>query len=191
MQLIVGLGNPGAKYLMTRHNIGFMVVDSLAHQLNEGQFKSEHKSLVCKAHLQGEVVLLAKPQKYMNLSGESVRALIDYYSIPIENILVVHDDIDQAFGALRFQVNRGHGGHNGIRDIHKHLNSKEYNRLKLGVGRPSHAAMDVADYVLQNFNSDEQKKLPDFLNLCVDSVECYILNGLNKAATKYNSTPQK
>ena len=191
MQLIVGLGNPGSKYLMTRHNIGFMVVDSLAHRFADGSFKSEHKTLTCKIRIQGQMALLAKPQKYMNLSGECVRAIVDYYDIAIEDILVIHDDIDQPFGALRFQTNRGHGGHNGIRDIHKHLNTKEYNRLKLGVGRPSHPGMDVADYVLQNFNQEEQKQLPDYLGLCTDAVEAYILDGMNKAATRFNQTTIK
>lgn len=191
MQLIVGLGNPGAKYQLTRHNIGFMVIDSLAHINRAENFKKEHKALTAKIRVDGQIALLAKPQTYMNLSGESVQALMSYYNIDIDDVLVIHDEVELPYESVRFQKNRGHGGHNGIRNIHKILGSKEYKRLRLGVSRPSNPNMDVADFVLQNFSNDEMKTLPDFLSLCCESVEIYLTDGFEKAATRYNRSGER
>lgn len=186
MKLIIGLGNPGAKYQMTRHNIGFMVVDALNQNLGNSGFKSEHKALVNKIHLGSTHILLAKPQTYMNLSGESVRLLMDYYGVSLNDVLIIHDDIDQDFGGIKFQAKRGHGGHNGIRNIHQVLGTNEYARLKLGVGRPN-GQMDVASYVLQDFSKLEIPMLMEFLSIACETVEYFCQFGLDKAATKYNS----
>jgi PTH1 family peptidyl-tRNA hydrolase len=189
MWLIVGLGNPGPKYALTRHNIGFLAVDLFAQSLLQANpiWQEEHKAQVCKLKIEDIPVMFAKPMTFMNKSGESVVALLNYYKIPLENLLVVQDDIDQPFSGLRFHKNRGHGGHNGIRSISELLGTADYARLKLGVGRPTHPEMEVADYVLGKFSVDEQAQLNDFLNEAGDAMESLIFEGLSKASTKFNS----
>lgn len=198
MRLIVGLGNPGPRYALTRHNIGFMVIDVLADAFAEGaKFKSEFKAETLKIQLGGQSVLLCKPQTFMNLSGESVQALVNMYKIANEDILVVHDEIDIPFGQLRFQSKRGAGGHNGIKSVHQMLGSDEYGRLRLGVGRPPvfvdddgqkvRGAMEVHEYVLHPFSKEEQNRLRDELfGEYVEAVECWCAKGLNFAATTFN-----
>lgn len=209
MKLIVGLGNPGFSYLMTRHNIGFMVLDSIA----EISFKKKQKSLIQKTVLKEQSVLFAKPQTYMNLSGEAVRDLINFYKIPLKNLLVIQDDVDQTFLSLKFQKNRGHGGHRGIENIHYHLKTPDYVRLKLGVGRPKshslsaqhkkeslqqnpkteeletdskHIIQSTSDYVLSPFTEKEQSLLKSFLKISVEAVLYFIKEGFEKSAGKYN-----
>lgn len=186
MFLLVGLGNPGSQYALTRHNIGFLAVDMFAKSLNVTNWKEEHKALTCRLSLDGTPVILAKPQTYMNLSGESVIPLLHYYKIPQENLIVAHDDLDIPFKSIRVQKNRGHAGHNGIRSISEQLGNADYIRLKLGIGRPPHPEMKVADYVLQKFSSDEMTQLDDFLNVAGDVAESIIFEGVQKAANRYN-----
>ncbi len=186
--MIVGLGNPGAKYLCNRHNIGFMVIDRFKLGIGNPPEKREFHAVTSRFQIEGNTVVLAKPQGYMNHSGEAVRALLDYYKISQEELLVIHDDIDQPFGAMRFQKDRGAGGHNGIRSIHTHLGNQDYARLKLGVGRPSHSGMDVADYVLQDFSSQEESLLGDFLDKAGDALEYFVFHGFVKAANKFNGS---
>lgn len=186
MHLIVGLGNPGQKYLMTRHNIGFMAIDAVAQAFDAAPFKSQLKSEVTKVLINRKPVLLAKPQTFMNLSGESVIPLLNFYKIEPENMLVIHDEIDLPYHKIKIQQARGHGGHNGIRSIHAQLGHNKYSRIKAGVGRPSHPGQDVASYVLQNFSNEEQQNLPDYLSLLVDCVEYFVENGYQKTATKFN-----
>lgn len=193
MWLIVGLGNPGAKYLLNRHNIGFMALDNFLAGLGGGggasavpRWKEERKALCCRFKLDDVEVLFAKPQTFMNKSGESVRELLDFYKIPNDKMLVVHDDIDQPLGSMRIHVNRGHGGQNGVRSIHETLGTPDYARLKLGVGRPSNPQMDVASWVLQNFASEEQLLLNEILNAAGDAIETAIMEGFGKAATQFN-----
>lgn len=190
MKLIVGLGNPGEKYLLTRHNVGFMAIDRFASDIGVGPFKQEHKALVCKVKTPAYQAVLAKPQTFMNLSGQSVVALMSYYGIEPENLLVLHDEVDLPFGSIRYQTNRGHGGHNGIRNIHQLLGNSKYDRLKLGVGRPIHSKMAVSDFVLSPFNQQEQAELPDWLDKITDSLYCYLEQGYQKAATQFNFTPE-
>ena len=186
MILIVGLGNPGAKYLMTRHNIGFLALDVFAKSIGSPPSREEHQAVTSKFQFEGHQVLLAKPKTFMNLSGESVQALMHFYKIEIQNLLVVHDDIDQAFGGIKFHKNRGTGGHNGIKSITEMLGTQDYARLKLGVGRPVHPGQEVASYVLENFGAGEQPDLADFLNAAADGVESFILNGLERSADRFN-----
>ena len=131
MKAIVGLGNPGKKYLLTRHNLGFLVIDALSEE--GGSFKKEHESLVQKTKIASQSVLLVKPQTFMNLSGQAVRSLLHFYKIPLEGLIVIHDDKDLEFGSFKFQQKRGSGGHNGISDIEEKLGSNDYARLKMGV----------------------------------------------------------
>lgn len=186
MYLIVGLGNPGTKYALTRHNIGFMALDLFSTSIGASSaWKEEHKALTLKVTIDGEQVMLAKPQTFMNLSGQSVQALMTFYKIPLEKVLVLHDEIDQAFGQMKFNKNRGHGGHNGIRNISE-LMGPDYARLRLGVGRPAHPEMNVADYVLQKFSEEEMSKMPDFMNKAGDAIEAFIFEGLQKASSQFN-----
>ncbi len=185
MWMVIGLGNPGAKYAMNRHNIGFMALDAYAVSVGASRWKDEKKAEVLKLKLEDQEVLFVKPQTYMNLSGESVRFLMDYYKIELTKIMVVHDDIDQGFGALRIHKNRGAGGHNGLKSINEMLGTQDYGRIKMGVGRPTHPGMDVAAYVLQNFSPDEQAHLHDFLLHTGNAIESLILRGYDKTATKF------
>lgn len=187
MWLIVGLGNPGKKYLLTRHNIGFLAVDRFAKSLGVPEpTREERKALVSKFRLGEEEIVLAKPQTFMNLSGESVQALIQFYKVELDHLIVLHDEVDLPFAQMKIQKERGHGGHNGVRDIHAKLGGNNYARIRLGVGRPPHPAMQVADFVLQNFNDSEMAELPDFLDRCGDAIQALIEEGFAKAAGKFN-----
>ena len=189
MWLVVGLGNPGGKYILTRHNIGFMALDAFATSVGGPRWKEERQSLVTRMKLDDIEVLFAKPQTFMNLSGEPVKTLMDFYKIPLERLIVIHDDIDQGFGAIKIHKNRGAGGHNGLKSLNEKLGTMDYVRLKLGVGRPSNPKMDVASYVLQNFASEEESHLHDFLSVAGDAMESLIFEGYDKTATKFTRGP--
>ncbi len=202
MKLVVGLGNPGPKYSLTRHNVGFMLVDVMADAFGGGHWKSEFKAETMKINLAGQPVLLCKPQTFMNLSGESVQGVVNMYKIPLSDVLVAHDEIDLPFGTLRFQSKRGAGGHNGIKSVHQMLGSDEYGRLRLGVGRPpvfvddqgnkTRAVMEVPDYVLQAFAKEEQVMLREKLfGEFVEAVEVWLAQGLDRAATQFNGAKEK
>lgn len=186
MWMIVGLGNPGPKYALTRHNIGFLAVDFLARGLGFENFKNDFKADVAKGRWEDQEILLVKPQTFMNLSGTSVQPLMNFYKVDMDHLLVLHDEIDQEFDHMKFHRARGHGGHNGIRNITEVLGSNDYSRLRLGVGRPPHPEMQVADYVLQKFSTEEQNQLPDFLNRAGDAVETFVFEGLQKASSLHN-----
>ncbi len=186
MWMIVGLGNPGAKYTFNRHNIGFLTADLLHESFGRPTWKTQEKAHVCKIDWNGKSCLLVKPQTFMNRSGESVVPLLNYYKIPIENLCVLQDDIDQSFAHIKFQANRGHGGHNGIRNITELLGHPNYIRLKIGVGRPTVPQMDVADWVLQNFSNDEMSVLPKLLELSTSAVEALMDLGFQKASSRFN-----
>ncbi len=190
MHLIVGLGNPGAKYAMNRHNIGFIAVDVWLQSIGAGSsashWRSEHKALTQKVKLDGKEILVAKPQTYMNKSGESVLALMNFYKINRADLLVLHDEVDQGFGVMKLQFNRGHAGQNGIRNISELFGAADYHRLRLGVGRPTHPEFSLGDYVLSNFAPEELTRLPEFLEKAGSAIESFIFDGPAKAATKYN-----
>ena len=188
MWLIVGLGNPGKQYQLTKHNVGFLLIDYWLKSLSgsDPDYRDEHKSLTKKMKLEGEEILLAKPQTFMNLSGQSVQSLLSFYKIPQEKMLVVHDDIDQPFGSMKIHVNRGHGGQNGVRNISELFGAADYARLKLGVGRPEHPGFDIGDYVLGNFPSAELDHLGTYLDAACDAAESFIFDGHSIASTKFN-----
>ena len=154
MFLITGLGNPGNKYALNRHNIGFMTCDYWLKSLNGADYRDEHKALTKKFKIDDQEILLAKPQTYMNKSGEAVCTLMNFYKIPKENLLVIQDDIDLPFGTMKIHHNRGPGGQNGVKNIAELFGNNEFTRLKLGIGRPPHPEFAVADYVLGNFPKD-------------------------------------
>ncbi len=186
MKWIVGLGNPGPKYQLTRHNIGFIVIDAIAQEFG-GSFKDEHKASVAKVTIDGEKVLLIKPQTFMNLSGEALRALMDYYQLELKDLLVIHDEVDLPFGQMKMHKKKSAGGHNGIKSTHQHLGTDDYARLRLGVGRPSHPSQEVADFVLQNFSKDEMKTIGDFLGDAVDATLSFMKDGFERAANQFNT----
>jgi PTH1 family peptidyl-tRNA hydrolase len=185
MWMVCGLGNPGAKYMMTRHNIGFMAIDAYAASVGGPRFREERQALVAKIKIEETEVLLVKPQTFMNNSGEPVLALCQFYKIAPAELVVLHDEIDQPFGAIKIHRNRGHGGHNGIRSLSEKLGTSDYSRIRLGVGRPSNPQMAVADYVLQNFAPNDVAALPDFLQAAGDAFETLVLEGYDKAATRH------
>lgn len=185
MYLIVGLGNPGIKYKLTRHNIGFLVVDAIADHFKVKIENEDFSSHFGKLKLGNEEIILLKPQTFMNLSGEAVQPIMAYFKIPIENVLVIHDEVDLPFKSVKFQKNRGHGGHNGIRNIHEKI-GQDYARLRLGVGRPTIPQMSVADFVLQNFNKEQEVELAEFIGHACDATLDFIEEGFIKAQGNYN-----
>lgn len=175
MWLIAGLGNPGAGYAQHRHNAGFMAIDAIASRCGASVATSAHKAQLMKATLANIDCILAKPQTFMNLSGESLQAIGQYYKIPPAQMLVLHDDLDLKFAQLRIKKGGGHGGHNGLRDIDARL-GKEYWRLRIGIGHPRDSAtpqMEVSDYVLQRFSADEQRKLTQITALIAGNVDLF------------------
>ncbi len=182
MFLIVGLGNPGDKYRQTRHNVGFHAVDLLAEELGVSFAESKWKAKLCKGTIAGQGVVLVKPQTFMNLSGEAVEPIAAYYRIEQENIVVVHDDLDLDCGRIKLCVNRGAGGHNGIRSISQRLGGTSFNRIKIGIGRPPQA-MPVERYVLARFTPDEEQVISSAANRAVEAT-CLIVEKGMAAATQ-------
>lgn len=183
--LIVGLGNPGRQYEKTRHNVGFWVIRELAQRYNLTSAKSERKAVTVDGTIKGKRVLLAMPQTYMNLSGEAVRALIDYYKVPVENVIVIHDDLDTPLGTLRLRKTGGHGGQNGIRNIILHLGTQDFARVRFGIGRPP-GRMSAKDYVLQPFHGDDDILAQQTTQRAADAVEAWLSNGIDIAMSEYN-----
>ena len=186
--LVVGLGNPGPEYARTRHNVGQMVLDELASRLG-GTFRvHKTRAQVLESRLRpgGPRVVLAKPMTYMNTSGGPVAGLAKFYDIPAERVIAVHDEIDIPFAALKLKIGGGEGGHNGLRDMSKALSTKDYYRVRVGVGRPP-GRMDAASYVLKPFSSTEGKELPFLLDDAADAVEHLVENGLLEAQQKFHA----
>ena len=185
MILIAGLGNPGKEYENTRHNAGFLVLDTLAQKLGADLSERKYRALCGKAVIGGQKVILLKPQTYMNSSGESIRAAADYYKVPPEDILVVYDDISLAPGQLRIRAKGSAGGHNGIKSIIAHLGTQEFPRVKVGIGEKP-PRMDLADYVLGHFSSGEKKIMEEAAKEEADAI-CEIVNvGIEQAMNDHN-----
>jgi peptidyl-tRNA hydrolase, PTH1 family len=183
--LVLGLGNPGPQYAGNRHNAGFMVLDVLADRVG-GRFKN-HKARgeVVETRLAGERAVLAKPRSYMNTSGGPAASLRDFFKAPIEKIIVVHDELDLAAGALRLKQGGGDGGHNGLKSLRQSLGSGEFFRVRLGIGRPP-GRQDPSIYVLRDFTAAERKVLGVQLERAADAIEALILDGLAVAQNAYN-----
>lgn len=188
MFLIAGLGNPGKQYELTRHNIGFEVIDYLSKQYDIKVNKIKHKALIGEGVIQGERVILAKPQTYMNLSGESIREICEYYKIEPANVIVIYDDIAIPSGSVRIREKGSAGGHNGMKSIIYQLQSDEFMRLRIGVGAPKHEGYDLKDYVLGRFGKDEMEDIISAIKVCPDAVSVMIRAGAQMAASKYNRT---
>ncbi len=181
MKLITGLGNIGDKYCFTRHNAGFMVLDKWALD-NNISFKEEKKLKCFIAKMENN--LLIKPTTFMNLSGEAVRAVMDYYKIDVKDILIVYDDIALDLGRIRFRANGSDGGHNGIKSIIKHVGTKEFDRLKIGIGPQPNIPSE--NYVLQNFPKEQHDELKNVLMKANEAIEFYLENGIQKAQNQFN-----
>jgi PTH1 family peptidyl-tRNA hydrolase len=183
--LIVGLGNPGREYQSNRHNIGFMVLDKLARNLGVSFSRLESKALVTKADDRGQRLILAKPQTYMNLSGQAVGSLVRYYKIPPDRFLVICDDIDLPYGTLRLRPGGGSAGQKGVLSIIESLGTQEFPRLRIGIDRPP-GRMEAADYVLQDFNKEEVAFLPAVLDRAVEAVLVFTREGIVTAMNQVN-----
>jgi peptidyl-tRNA hydrolase, PTH1 family len=186
MHLIVGLGNPGAEYAKTRHNAGFILVERLAEQWQSG-WANERKfaARVAKAERHGKKVLLAEPQKFMNLSGEAVGALVQYYQLPLDKILVAVDDADLPFGEIRLRPGGGTGGHHGLESVTQHLGSKGFARLRIGIGRKNEVRQ-ITGHVLGKFSADESALLEKVMERAAGQLECWLGTGLQKAMNQFN-----
>jgi len=184
--LVAGLGNPGPEYSGNRHNAGQMVVDLLAERVG-ARFKAHRtRNEVADGRLAGVPVTLAKPRTYMNLSGGPVAALAAFYKVPPERIVVVHDELDIPFGAIRLKRGGGDNGHNGLRSVTQALGTNEYNRARFGIGRPP-GRMDAATFVLRDFSATERKELPLLIDRCADAVETLLSKGLAVAQNTFHA----
>ncbi len=181
MTLFVGLGNPGSQYEKTRHNIGFRVIDKLVDDASARD--------ISKTSFQGKLdrsanALFLKPTTFMNLSGKSLQAVKNFYKVELDEVIVIHDDIDLPFGALRFKKGGGHGGHNGLKSIDAHI-TKEYLRVRVGVGKPEHKSQ-VADYVLHDFSDEESKVLDELISHVAKACTLLMSSELNEVKSKYS-----
>jgi PTH1 family peptidyl-tRNA hydrolase len=184
---VIGLGNPGPDYAETRHNVGFRVVELLAARAGGGRF-SKHRTNadVLEGRLSGRRVVFAKPRTYMNVSGGPVAGLAKYFSVPLEDLVVVHDDLDLGFGVVRLKRGGGEGGHNGLRSISSAVGTKDYLRVRFGIGRPP-GRQDPADFVLKRFSGAEKKELEFAVDLAADAAEALLADGLEPAQNRFHA----
>jgi peptidyl-tRNA hydrolase, PTH1 family len=187
--LIAGLGNPGAEYAGNRHNCGFMVADVLAARIGARFKRDRSRAVVAEGRLAGFPVTLAKPQTYMNLSGGPVVSLRSFHKLPDDQIVVIHDELDLPFDTIRLKLGGGDGGHNGLRSVTAALGTRDYFRVRVGIGRPP-GRMDAADYVLHDFSAAERKLLPLVLEQAADAVETLLRHGLAAAQNEFHAAPQ-
>ena len=191
MYIIVGLGNPGKEYQNTRHNIGFDVIDRLAEEEHISVLEKKHKAIIGKGVVAGVKCILAKPVTYMNLSGESVRELIDYYKVDAEaELIVVSDDISLDVGSIRVRKKGSAGGHNGIKSVLAHVGDEHFTRVRIGIGRPL-PGWSVIDHVLAPFPSEEVPKIREAIEYLLPAVETIVTEGTDLAMNKYNPRKQK
>ena len=185
MYLIVGLGNPGRQYEATRHNMGFDVIDKLVEEYNVPQSGVKFNAMYGKGRIEGQPVILMKPLSYMNLSGESIRPIMDFYKLDLSDILVIYDDISLGVGQLRIRAKGSAGGHNGIKNIIAHLGGQVFPRIKVGVGEKP-PKYDLADYVLGHFSKAEQELMSEGYDNAVKAVELIVSDQMSEAMNEYN-----
>lgn len=189
MYLIVGLGNPGKDYELTRHNTGFLVVDRIANRFRIRFEKEICGTLIGTGKISDSEVVIAKPLTYMNRSGIAVKCLADFFNLPVEKIIVIYDDIDLPLGKLRIREKGGSGGHKGVTSIIRELGTDEFIRVRIGIGRPQSARVDIVEHVLSPFLPDEKEEIEITIEQAVDAVEWIIKKGINSAMSKFNSNP--
>lgn len=186
MYIIVGLGNPGRQYENTRHNIGFRCIDRLAEKYNISVLECKHRALIGKGYIEGQKVILAKPQTFMNLSGESVRDILNFYKVePDTELIVVYDDISLAVGALRIRKKGSAGGHNGIKNILAQVGTDTFKRIKIGVGEKP-KGYDLADYVLGHFTQAENKEMEAACDKAVEAISLLVQEEVDAAMNRFN-----
>ena len=185
--LIVGLGNPGAKYADNRHNVGFRCVECLARTHGLAFSRRQKRALVAMGTLRRRSVILAKPRTFMNKSGYPVASLVNFYRVPLERVLVVYDDLDLPLGTTRMRPSGGAGGHRGMRSVINQLGGQGFPRLRIGIGRPP-GRMDPADYVLQDFAADEEPLVEEALEQAVAAIETWLAEGIDEAMSRYNQS---
>ncbi len=185
MYVIAGLGNPGRQYEKTRHNMGFLVADEFAAAHGIDVRRIKHKALVGEGRIAGEKVLIVKPQTYMNLSGESLREVVSYYDVPMENLIVIYDDMDLETGVLRIRKKGSSGSHNGMKSVIYQLQSDEFPRVRIGIGSPS--ADDWKDYVTGQVTEKEAKVLAETIKNAASALECIITDGIDIAMNRFNT----
>jgi len=185
MFLIVGLGNPGNKYMLTRHNLGFMCIDKIASEFNIELKKEKFKAIYGEGKIANEKVILLKPQTYMNLSGISVSEIVNFYKIDLDKIIVIYDDIDIDVGKIKIRKKGSAGTHNGMKSVIASLKSQDFTRIRVGSGKPNNN-VELMDYVLQNLSKDEQKIMEDVLNNVSGAVRMIVNQNVDVAMNKYN-----
>lgn len=183
--MIIGLGNPGTKYENTRHNVGFDTIDYISNQFGIKVSKLKHKALIGDGNIHGEKVILVKPQTYMNLSGESVREVVEWYKVPMSSIIIIYDDIDLALGSIRVRPKGSSGTHNGMRSVIYQIQSDDFPRVRIGIGRPPEG-WELADYVLSKFNTEDRKIINDSIKNSAEAAAAIIKSGVETAMNKYN-----
>ena len=188
MRVVVGLGNPGKQYHGTRHNVGFAVVDCLASSPSGGRFQSRFQAQVAELMEGDQKVLLVKPETFMNLSGQAVHQVLDFYKVELTDLLVVCDDVNLPLGQLRIRSKGTHGGHNGLRDIQNHVGTTEYSRLRIGVGA---GGEDLVDHVLGRFRPSERPLIEDALSLAIQAVSIWVGQGVDVCMNRYNVSTGK
>lgn len=185
VRCIVGLGNPGLAYRGTRHNVGFMVIDRLARKHGVSISRRRYRARFGQGKIGSEQVVLVKPQTYMNLSGLSIKDLLNYYSASLKDLIVIHDDLDLNFGWIRIRKKGGHGGHKGLQSIIQTMGGVDFIRLKVGIGRPR-GTIDVRDYVLRPFGGEERPHLDRIFSRAVEAIETILLEGAERAMNAFN-----
>lgn len=187
MKLVVGLGNPGNEYKTTRHNVGFMIIDHYLKNRNIEASKTKFGGIYFEKKINEEKVIFLKPQKYMNLSGEVIAHFVDFFKVPVEDILIIHDDLDIMFGNVKLKYKGSCGGHNGLRNIEQHLHTQEYKRLKFGIGNKDVSSLfETRDYVLSKFSIDEIKQIEQLLSKTDKIIDDYLVLTFDNLMNKYN-----
>lgn len=185
MKLIVGLGNPGSKYEETRHNIGFKVIDELSSRYNIPLNETKFRGLFGKGMINGERVILLKPMTFMNLSGEAIRPLMDYYDIDVEDLLIIYDELDLPVGKIRLRYKGSAGGHNGLKSIIAHIGTQEFNRIRIGISRPE-PGYPIVNYVLGTFSKEDKEILKEIISTCADACGSWMEKPFLEVMNIYN-----
>ncbi len=186
MKMFAGLGNPGAEYAATRHNVGFMLADALAARWDAAGWRTKQDALVAEARLGAEKILLVKPLTYMNESGRAVGPLLSWYKLAPEDLIVAHDDMDLPVGMIRLRKKGSAGGHNGMKSILYHVQDENFPRVRIGVGHPVHGRDQVIRHVLSPFSAEDAQKIREAIEYLLPAVECIIAEGIDLAMNKYN-----
>jgi PTH1 family peptidyl-tRNA hydrolase len=188
LKVILGIGNPGRKYARTRHNAGFLVLDRLAESIGASLDERRFRADFGRGRLEGESVLLVKPQTYVNLSGEAARALLGYYKAPVSDLLVIVDDVNLSVGLLRARARGSAGGHNGLKSIIQQLGTEQFARLRLGVGGERHPDHELADYVLGRFEADEEESFTAAAERACSACRVWVSEGIDECMNRFNGT---